>query len=78
MKSNIFGSDERNVAPRNVAAMSTPTLEDGQAAVIELEHSIGYNGKYADTIQFHPTEKDTLIYNIGGLLVIQNLHDKHQ
>ena len=45
--------------------------------MLELEHSIGYNGKYQDTVHFHPTQKDTLIYNIGGLLVFENLHDKH-
>ena len=45
--------------------------------MLELEHSIGYNGKYQDTVHFHPTAKDTLIYNIGGLLVFENLHDKH-
>ena len=58
--------------------MQTPVLEAGQTAMVEMEHSIGYNSKYADTIKFHPTEKDTLVYNIGGLLVIENLHDKHK
>ena len=43
-----------------------------------MEHSIGYNGKFNDTVQYHPTEKDTLVYPIGGLLVIENLHDKHK
>ena len=28
--------------------------------------------------KFHPTDKDAVLYNIGGLLVIENLHDKHQ
>lgn len=46
--------------------------------ILELEHSIGYNGKYQDTVHFHPTHKDTFMYNIGGLLVLENLHDKHQ
>jgi len=46
--------------------------------ILELEHSIGYNGKYQNTVHFHPTQKDTMIYNIGGLLVIENLHDKHR
>ena len=46
--------------------------------ILELEHSIGYNGKYQDTVHFHPTQKDTILYNIGGLLVLENLHDKHQ
>ena len=43
-----------------------------------MEHSIGYNGAYKNTIHYHPTDQDTLIYNIGGLLVIENLHDKHK
>lgn len=43
---------------------------------MELEHSIGYNAKYTDTLKYHPTDKDTLVYPIGGLLVIENLHDK--
>ena len=46
--------------------------------MIEMEHSIGYNGKYSNTVHFHPTDKDTLIYSIGGLLVIEDLHDKHK
>ena len=46
--------------------------------LLELEHSIGFNGKYQDMVHFHPTEKDTFIYNIGGLLVFENIHDKHQ
>jgi WD40 repeat protein len=43
-----------------------------------MEHSIGYTGRYKNTIYYHPTDKDTLIYNIGGLLVIEDLHDKHK
>lgn len=43
-----------------------------------MEHSIGYTCRYPDTLKFHPVEKDTIIYNIGGLLVIENLHDKHK
>jgi len=43
-----------------------------------MEHSVGYNGLYPNTVHFHPTLKDTLIYNIGGLLVIEDLHDKHK
>jgi cilia- and flagella-associated protein 52 len=43
-----------------------------------MEHSVGYNSHYPDTIHFHPTDKDNLIYNIGGLLVIENVHDKHK
>ena len=43
-----------------------------------MEHSIGYNGRYMNTVLFHPLEKSTLIYNNGGLIVIESLHDKHQ
>ena len=49
-----------------------------QTSLIEMEHSIGYNGRYRNTIHYHPTETDTLIYNIGGLLVIEDLQDKHK
>ena len=52
--------------------------QEGVQQLLEMEHSIGYNGKYVDTIKFHPVDKDTLIYGIGGLLVIENLHDKHK
>ena len=43
-----------------------------------MEHSIGFTGNFTNTVHFHPTEKDVLIYNVGGLLVIENLHDKHK
>ena len=49
-----------------------------QTSLMEMEHSIGYSGSYRNTIHYHPTAKDTLIYNIGGLLVIEDLHDKHK
>ena len=43
-----------------------------------MEHSIGYNGRYSNTVLYHPTQPDTLIYNNGRLLVIESLHDKHK
>lgn len=46
--------------------------------VLELEHSIGYNGKYSDTIHFNPVSQDTMFYNIGGLLCVENVQDKAQ
>ena len=49
-----------------------------ESQLLEMEHSIGYNGKYQSTVHYHPFDKDILIYNIGGLLVLENLHDKHQ
>lgn len=52
--------------------------EEGKAELIELAHSIGYTGKHQRTLMYHPTKADTLIYNNGGLVVIENLHEKHQ
>ncbi len=49
-----------------------------ESQLLELEHSIGYNGKYQSTVHYHPHDKDNVIYNIGGLLVIENIQDKHQ
>ena len=77
LKSSIFGAEERNEAPRNVAAMEQPTMAEGQQQMLEMDHSLGYNGKYPDTVKFHPTMENTLLYNIGGLLVIENLMNKH-
>jgi hypothetical protein len=46
--------------------------------VLELEHSIGYTGKYQSTVHYHPIKKDTLIFNNGGIVVIEDLNDKHK
>jgi len=43
-----------------------------------MEHSIGFNGRYLNTLHYHPTETDTLIYSNGGLLVIEKRDDKHK
>ena len=56
--------------------VAAPTGQE--QSMLEMEHSIGYNGSYPNTVHVHPTQKDTLIYNIGGLLVIEDLHDKHK
>ena len=53
--------------------MEQPASDEGQQAMIEMDHSLGYNGAYPDTVKFHPTMENTLLYNIGGLLVIENL-----
>lgn len=45
--------------------------------IVELEHVIGYNGKYPDTIHHIPNSKNSYVYPIGGLVVIEDLNDKH-
>ena len=49
-----------------------------EADPLELEHMIGYTGEGAQSMQFHPKEKDTLVGYIGRLVLIANVHDKHQ
>jgi len=44
---------------------------------LELDHIIGYNGKYFNTVIYHPYLKDTIIYNIGALIIIEPVADKH-
>ena len=55
-------------------------MADGQGTAdpLELEHMIGYTGQGAQSIQYHPTERDTLVGYIGRLVLIANVHDKHQ
>lgn len=45
--------------------------------MLELDHVIGYNVQYLNTVLFHQNLKDTLIYNIGSLVIIESVNDKH-
>lgn len=45
--------------------------------MIELDHIVGYNSQYLNTVIYHPFLKDTLIYNIGALVIIEPINDKH-
>lgn len=45
--------------------------------ILELEHVVGYNGKFPDTIQYIPNSKNSYVYPIGGLVVIEDINDKH-
>lgn len=46
--------------------------------VMELEHVIGYTGKAGNTLHYHPTQPNTIVYGMGAVVVIQNLQDAHQ
>ena len=37
--------------------------------VLELEHVIGFTGKYCHTISIHPRNSKYVLYPIGGVLV---------
>lgn len=77
-KASLFGSGAPTTSgpASRTSTQHSAKEQPAAAALLELEHSIGYNAKYTDTLRYHPTDKDTLVYPIGGLLVIENLHDK--
>jgi len=45
--------------------------------IVELEHAVGYNGRFQNTVHHIPNSKDSYVYSIGGLVVIEDLNDKH-
>jgi hypothetical protein len=49
-----------------------------QLDAIELDHINGFSGRYGDTIHMHPQIENTLIYVIGGLIVIENMNKRHE
>lgn len=58
-------------------AAPVPELKDSPAPV-ELEHLVGFSGKFLQSVLFHPTAKDTIVYSVGSLLVIADLNDPHK
>ena len=43
----------------------------------ELSHIIGLNTNLHKCIQAHPTMADTIIYSVGGILVVEDLNDRN-
>jgi cilia- and flagella-associated protein 52 len=43
---------------------------------LELDHVIGYNGQYQQTLIYHPYAKDIALYTIGSLVLIENVNEK--
>lgn len=44
----------------------------------ELEHFIGYGGKHLNTVRYHPTEAETLVYAAASAIIIENVNDPHK
>ncbi len=44
---------------------------------MELDQIIGFNGKFTNTVHCHPTHKDMLVYNVGSLVVVESLTERH-
>ena len=49
-----------------------------QPELLELEHSIGYCGRHPQTLIYDPLDPTQFVYNNGGLVVVENLNDKHK
>ena len=47
------------------------------ADILELEHVIGSNSKYSHCVRFINNTKGYYVYLIGGLIVIEDINDKH-
>ena len=43
-----------------------------------MEHLIGYSGRNFKTIRFHPQDSSSFVYNIGGLVVIEDINDRNK
>lgn len=43
----------------------------------ELSHIIGLNTNIEKCIQAHPTMLDTIIYSVGGIIVVEDLNDRN-
>lgn len=48
-----------------------------KADLIELDHIVGYSGKFINTVIYHPEKPTDFIYSVGGLVIIENLESRH-
>ena len=67
-------------ADRPPSGMSEPPLTGGDSQLglddpVELEHAIGYAGKFTGTVVHHPTEPNIIIHDIGSIVVIADVED---
>eukprot|EP00164_Ancoracysta_twista_P004891 GFYU01006652.1.p1 GENE.GFYU01006652.1~~GFYU01006652.1.p1 ORF type:complete len:670 (-),score=143.64 GFYU01006652.1:102-1976(-) len=46
--------------------------------LLELEHMIGFSGHHLNTLHYHPKEENTILYAVGAVVVIADLHDPHK
>jgi len=43
----------------------------------ELAHIIGFNNKASKCVQAHPIMADTIIYAVGGTVIVEDLNEKN-
>mmetsp|Transcript_44839 Transcript_44839/g.80343 ORF Transcript_44839/g.80343 Transcript_44839/m.80343 type:complete len:658 (-) Transcript_44839:933-2906(-) len=53
---------------------------DDFMAPMELEHAMGFTGRYSHSLVYHPTDAgtDVVVYPIGKLLVFADMNDPHK
>jgi WD40 repeat protein len=49
-----------------------------QHGMAELEHFVGYGGRYGSTVHYHPVETNVLIYSASSLVIIEDVTDPHK
>lgn len=67
--------------PQQQSSSARLNVEQNSEAVddcMELEHVFGYSGRYPKTLQFHPTQPNIIVYNIGSVIVVGDLTDPHK
>jgi hypothetical protein len=65
-------------SPADTQNLPPPPQETQESNCLELDHTIGYNGRYLKTIHFHPKNPDFFVYCIGGLIVLEDINDRHK
>lgn len=71
-------SSSKFTSPQETQNFGTSAQKSEENNCLELDHIIGYNGRYFKTAQFHPKNPDILVYCIGGLVVIEDVNDRHK
>mmetsp|Transcript_5798 Transcript_5798/g.13787 ORF Transcript_5798/g.13787 Transcript_5798/m.13787 type:complete len:622 (-) Transcript_5798:166-2031(-) len=47
-------------------------------AVAELEHFCGRNSRYFNTVRYHPSQPETLVYTAAATIIIEDVNDPHK
>lgn len=70
-------SSSSKFTPQVTQNLTTPQ-QTQESSCLELDHLTGYNGRFLKTIHFHPKNPNIFIYCIGGLVVIEDINDRHK
>ena len=74
----MISKSSKFTSPHETQNLPPPSQETQESNCLELDHVIGYNGKSLKTIHYHPKNPDLFIYSIGGLIVLEDINDRHK